>query len=122
MKRQIILVIVALFLMGFAGCAGETDAVNPGEAASGNAVVRSDADGLAEVRIEGGKAELTFNLAQWDKLYGIYGIYDALEHIGSDAILREGPYEINFYSDVGCKDACLATIPSLDAAFYEFST
>ena len=141
MKRQIRLVIMVLFLMGLAGCTGgntETDAVDPGEAAvtdlpnpdvttpavieqNGNAIVRRDTDGLVEVRIEGGKAELTFNLAQWDKLYGIYDIYDALEHTDS-ALLREDPYEINFYSDVGCKDVCIATIPSLNAAFYEFST
>jgi len=125
MKRQIILVIImVLFLMGLAGCTGgntETDAVDPGEAASGSAVVRSDADGLVEVRIEGGKAELTFNLEQWDKLYGIYSIYDTLEHT-DPALLREGPFEINFDSGAGCKDVCIATIPSLNAAFYEFST
>ena len=115
MKRQIILHIMVLFLLGLAGCTGgntETYAVVPGETAvtelpnpdvtasapaaaelpnpdvtapaaakqNDNAVVRGDADGLVEVRIEGGNAELTFNLAQWDKLYGIYSIYDALEY------------------------------------------
>ena len=117
MKKRTILIIIVLLLTGLTGCTGgntETDSnetavtntLNPDVTTpavteqNGNAVVRSDADGLVEVRIKDGKAQLTFNLEQWDKLYGIFDIYDTLDRTDL-SLLRAGPYEINFSTFAG---------------------
>jgi len=80
-------------------------------------IIRRDSEGLVEVTIGDGKAELTFDIEQWDKLYDIYNIYDATFYADS-RFLQNGPYEIISFSDMKIKDACIGKIKSLNAKIY----
>ena len=133
MKKQAIVCVVLLCIICFAGCAGN----NPGEPAAadtpgpdtkmfeateqdGGVLIRHDAEELVEVRVEDGKAELTFALEQWNKLYDIYNIYDAFETENA-SFLREGPYEVKSASGKGIKDVCVGMIEALnDRLIYGF--
>ena len=139
MKKTIALIIIALLLTALAGCAGkthETGTPDPSEPAAadtpapdtaapettgqnGGVTIRSDAEGLVEVRIEDGKAELTFDLKKWDKLYDIYNIYNAME-IGNASFLREDPYEMKSSSGKRIKDVCIGLIEALNGFSYGF--
>ena len=139
MKKKIILIIMVLFLTALVGCAEksrETGTPDPSEPAAadtpatdtaapetteqdGGVIIRRDAEGLVEVRIEDGKAELTFDLEKWDKLYDIYNIYNAMETENA-GFLREGPYEIKSITDKMIKDVCVGMVEALSDHIYGF--
>lgn len=65
-----------------------------------------DADGLVSVRIEDGRAELTYNLAQWDALHGLSALY-------SEEPFEEGPFAIVTEGE-RVAEACVGRVETLD--------
>jgi|GEM_PF-1823527 len=105
---------------GEEGRAGAPEASPPeGGAQDQGVLVRSDPDGLAEVRIEGGRAELTFALELWEELYDITGAYDGMETENA-RFLREGPFAVKSSSGKRIKDVCIGIVEALNDRIYGF--
>jgi len=124
MKRSIIIILVLLTAalgLGLAACGSgggtgslgeiaqyEPDSVNEqadnavgGSSESSGSMVREDEEDLVSVRIEGGGAEISFNLERWSRI-----------NTGSDK-LSEGPFQIVTMSS-GVADAVVGKVAALD--------
>ena len=124
-KRRVLPLVLILCLIGLAGCGGETPAAEaaapPAQPPASpvqtdGALIRSDADGFVAVRIEDGRAELTFDLEKWDSLCGIHNVYEEAGYKDTKQMYG-GPHEIEFYLDSGCIDACPGFVPGLESDF-----
>ena len=139
MKKQVIVWVVFLCMLCCVGCAGKApemttsdagesaaaDLPNPStalpaaEEQDAGAIVRRDTDGLVEVRVADGQAELTFDLIKWNQLYDIYNIYNAFETENA-AFLQEGPFEVKSSLGKGIIDVCVGLIEALNDCVYGF--
>ena len=139
MKKKIALIIMVILLTVLAGCSGkgsDSGKSDPDKSAGANppssaavtpeateqnegVLLRCDEEGLVEVRIEDGQAELTFDLAKWNNLYDIYNIYNALETENA-SLLREGPYEVKSSAGKEIKDVCVGMVEALNDCIYGF--
>ena len=111
MKKRIAVFILVLCLLLCAGC-GKDNLLTPGktEPAKAGVLIRKDKEELVELRIEDGKATLSFNLDRWDSLYGIrkYG-----EENYPGAELMTGPSQVQHLSGK-VKDACIGKVAGLE--------
>ena len=127
-KKRLVSLILILCLICLAGCGGETpdapEAAMPSQPVpppasleqTDSVLTRSDAEGFVTVRIEDGRAELTYDLEKWDSLCGIFQAYEEAGYENVN-LMYEGPYEIEFHSDLGCIDACPGFVPGLETDF-----
>jgi hypothetical protein len=90
---------------------------NGGTEPGRGALTRQDEDGLVSVRIEDGRAEISFDLERWEKLHDLYDVGEFYE----PAMIREGPFAIGNLAG-GVKDACIGKIDALDWINYKFVT
>ena len=67
---------------------------------------RRDAEGLVEVRLDKGKAYVSFDIEQWEKLYDIYKIA-----VSKELGILEGEYEIMVKNESGVSDAFISKMP-----------
>ena len=138
MKKHIIAFMLILCLACLSGCvsgdtgSGDSDpASQPGSSGSsapadqgegeidsaGNSgmLIREDSEGLVSVRIEGGVAELLFDLDQWDKLHDIY----ENPYFSTDSV-SEGPFAIQPAGVSLVKDVCIAKIDDMFNGYMDF--
>ena len=117
MKKHLILLLAAMLAIGVAACGsedkslGEITAYTPeaedfeeidvGDEVPGNAIVRTDDDGLVSVRVKDGSAEIYFHLEEWGDL-----------NSGQDGF-TEGPFQIVTMSGAAV-DAMVGKISALD--------
>ena len=111
MKRQAIIIILILCMIPLSGCGINLAGPDTSLPENEGVLIRRDAEGLVEIHIKDGSAEISFELTQWDKLHDIYAVDPELYDIG---LVREGPFAIE-----GCggqiKDACIGKVAALDA-------
>ena len=68
--------------------------------------IRRDAEGLVEVRLDKGKAYVSFDIEQWEKLHDIYKVA-----VSKELGILEDEYEIMTYKDSDIIDAFISKMP-----------
>ncbi len=110
-----------------AASAAESSSIAASEEDGGRAtepIIRQDAEGLVQVRIEDGQAFIRLEPQRWEDLYGAELAESREMFEGEDAIDFSDPSffaPINRTDDVPVKEACVGTVPGFsDWSLYSF--
>ena len=126
-RMRVILTVIAIALCIYvlASCGQKTQSVSKSNstdtvmpiipASSGNTLVREDAEGLVQVRIESGEAVIWFDYDKWDRLYDIYAFMKEFNLVLKNPDI---PFPIIGLSGK-VRDACIGKIESLDLLNYQ---
>jgi len=91
---------------------GDPESNDPGDpnqpSLPDNVIIRTDKEGLVQVRIENGLATIRFDFEQWEKLHGSFN--DVADYVDN---MREGPFAIKGLTG-SVKDACIGKVEYLD--------
>jgi len=103
MKKHVIAIALILVIVCLCGCGIIKN--------KSGIIIRRDSEGLVELRIKNGAAELSFDLDKWENLYHIN---TAVAEIQPGRTLKSGPFSVAGLSG-RVKDARIGKVAALDA-------